>query len=103
MSNPIKMTLAELLECNPLDVAKWAIREGDKLCAWQESTEKDQISVFYKRERAQREAQFRANKYKTKILLYELSFYVNGGHIFGRRRDIPLWLPVMSYCSESDE
>jgi hypothetical protein len=96
--NPIKMTLAELLECNPLDVAKWAIRKGDKLCAWQEPTEKDQISVFYNKERAQREAQFRADKYKTKILMYEFSFYING-----ERRDIPLWLPVMSYCSKSDE
>jgi hypothetical protein len=90
MSNPIKMALAELLEYNPLDVPKWATNYAPGKSPWKKIK-----FLFFIKEKGHKE---RANKYKTKILLYKLSFYENG-----RRLDNPLWRPVMSYCLKSDE
>jgi hypothetical protein len=96
MSNPIKMTLAELLEYSPLDVPKWAIRKGDKLCAWKEPEDRDEVSFFFDRRLAHSEARFRATRYT--VLIYQLYFYEDD-----RRLENPIWRPVMSYCSKSDE
>ena len=82
--------IADLIQPIPSDLPGWAIRRGDKLCAWKEPEDRDEVSFFFNRRLAHSEARFRATRYT--VLIYQLYFYEDG-----RRLENPIWRPVMSY------